>query len=94
MFHTLEYKNFCPYTIDLMPIERRVAFTAAEWLDVVFDDRLPSEGYETGEKHTVLSRSAAVHRTAPESVELAQGDGKFVSSLGRSGYGWLVQRGT
>jgi len=58
-FTLLEYKNFCPYTIDLDAYrEARGRFTAAEWLDVVLGaiDYNP-EGYEDWvQKHTVLSR--------------------------------------
>ena len=58
-FTLLEYKNFCPYTINIDAYrEARSQFTAEEWIDVVLGaiDYNP-EGYEDWvQKHTVLTR--------------------------------------
>ncbi len=97
-FTLLEYKNFCPYTIDLDAYrEARGRFTAAEWLDVVLGaiDYNP-EGYEDWvQKHTVLSRLLPFIEPRLNLVELApKGTGKSYQ-FGRVGkYGWLVSGGT
>ncbi len=73
-FTLLEYKNFCPYTIDLDAYrEARGRFTAEEWLDVVLGaiDYNP-EGYEDWvQKHTVLSRLLPFIEPRLNLVELA-----------------------
>ncbi len=97
-FTLLEYKNFCPYTIDLDAYrEARGRFTAEEWLDVVLGaiDYNP-EGYEDWvQKHTVLSRLLPFIEPRLNLVELApKGTGKSYQ-FGRVGkYGWLVSGGT
>lgn len=97
-FTLLEYKNFCPYTIDLDAYrEARGRFTATEWLDVVLGaiDYNP-EGYEDWvQKHTVLSRLLPFIEPRLNLVELApKGTGKSYQ-FGRVGkYGWLVSGGT
>ncbi|MGO8748291.1 MAG: BREX system Lon protease-like protein BrxL [Thermoguttaceae bacterium] len=97
-FTLLEYKNFCPYTIDLDAYrEARGRFTAEEWLDVVLGaiDYNP-EGYEDWvQKHTVLSRLLPFIEPRLNLVELApKGTGKSYQ-FGQVGkYGWLVSGGT
>lgn len=97
-FTLLEYKNFCPYTIDLDAYrEARSPFTAEEWIDVVLGaiDYSP-EGYEDWvQKHTMLTRLLPFIEPRVNLVELApKGTGKSYL-FGRVGkYGWLVSGGT
>ena len=97
-FTLLEYKNFCPYTIDLDAYrEARGQFTTDEWVDVVLGaiDYNP-EGYEDWvQKHTVLTRLLPFIEPRLNLVELApKGTGKSYM-FGRVGkYGWLVSGGT
>ena len=97
-FTLLEYKNFCPYTIDLDAYrEARGRFTVEEWIDVVLGaiDYNP-EGYEDWvQKHTVLTRLLPFIEPRLNLVELApKGTGKSYQ-FGRVGkYGWLVSGGT
>ncbi|NLY01887.1 MAG: BREX system Lon protease-like protein BrxL [Rhodopirellula sp.] len=97
-FTLLEYRNFCPYTIDLDAYrEARGQFTAEEWLDVVLGaiDYNPA-GYEDWvQKHTVLSRLLPFIEPRLNLVELApKGTGKSYQ-FGQVGkYGWLVSGGT
>lgn len=97
-FTLLEYKNFCPYTIDLDAYrEARCQFTAEEWIDVVLGaiDYSP-EGYEDWvQKHTVLTRLLPFIEPRLNLVELApKGTGKsyMFGQVGK--YGWLVSGGT
>ena len=97
-FTLLEYKNFCPYTIDLDAYrEARCQFTTDEWIDVVLGaiDYNP-EGYEDWvQKHTVLTRLLPFIEPRLNLIELApKGTGKSYM-FGRVGkYGWLVSGGT
>uniref|UniRef100_C6E127 ATP-dependent Lon-type protease-like protein n=1 Tax=Geobacter sp. (strain M21) TaxID=443144 RepID=C6E127_GEOSM len=97
-FTLLEYKNFCPYTIDLDAYrEARCQFTTEEWIDVVLGaiDYNP-EGYEDWvQKHTVLTRLLPFIEPRLNLIELApKGTGKSYM-FGRVGkYGWLVSGGT
>lgn len=97
-FTLLEYKNFCPYTIDLDAYrEARSQFTAEEWIDVVLGaiDYSPA-GYEDWvQKHTVLTRLLPFIEPRLNLIELApKGTGKSYM-FGRVGkYGWLVSGGT
>ncbi len=97
-FTLLEYKNFCPYTIDLDAYrEARCQFTTEEWIDVVLGaiDYNP-DGYEDWvQKHTVLTRLLPFIEPRLNLVELApKGTGKSYM-FGRVGkYGWLVSGGT
>jgi ATP-dependent Lon protease len=97
-FTLLEYKNFCPYTIDLDAYrEARCQFTTDEWVNVVLGaiDYNP-EGYEDWvQKHTVLTRLLPFIEPRLNLVELApKGTGKSYM-FGRVGkYGWLVSGGT
>jgi ATP-dependent Lon protease len=97
-FTLLEYKNFCPYTIDLEAYrDARCQFTTEEWVDVVLGaiDYNP-EGYEDWvQKHTVLTRLLPFIEPRLNLVELApKGTGKSYI-FGRVGkYGWLVSGGT
>ena len=97
-FTLLEYKNFCPYTIDLDAYrEARCRFTTEEWIDVVLGaiDYNP-EGYEDWvQKHTVLTRLLPFIEPRLNLIELApKGTGKSYM-FGRVGkYGWLVSGGT
>ena len=97
-FTLLEYKNFCPYTIDLDAYrEARGQFTAEEWIDVILGaiDYNP-EGYEDWvQKHTVLTRLLPFIEPRLNLVELApKGTGKsyLFGQVGK--YGWLVSGGT
>ncbi|MDR3569762.1 MAG: BREX system Lon protease-like protein BrxL [Syntrophobacteraceae bacterium] len=97
-FTLLEYKNFCPYTIDLDAYrEARSRFNAEEWIDVVLGaiDYNPA-GYEDWvKKHTVLARLLPFIEPRLNLIELApKGTGKSYM-FGRVGkYGWLVSGGT
>lgn len=94
----LEYKNFCPYSIDLDAYrEARGLFTIDEWIDVLLGaiDYNPA-GYEDWvQKHTVLTRLLPFIEPRLNLVELApKGTGKSYM-FGRVGkYGWLVSGGT
>jgi ATP-dependent Lon protease len=97
-FTLLEYKNFCPYTIDLDSYrEARGQFTAEEWIDVLLGaiDYNP-DGYEDWvQKHTVLTRLLPFIEPRLNMVELApKGTGKsyLFGQVGK--YGWLVSGGT
>jgi ATP-dependent Lon protease len=97
-FTLLEYKNFCPYTIDLDAYrDARRQFTAEEWIDVVLGaiDYNP-EGYEDWvQKHTMLTRLLPFIEPRLNLVELApKGTGKsyLFGQVGK--YGWLVSGGT
>ncbi len=94
----LEYKNFCPYTVNLDAFRNaRKNFTIEEWLDVLLgaiDYNL--EGYNDWvEKHTMLTRLLPFIEPRINLVELApKGTGKSYL-FGRVGkYGWLVSGGT
>ena len=94
----LEYKNFCPYTVNLDAFRNaRKNFTIEEWLDVLLGaiDYNP-EGYNDWvEKHTMLTRLLPFIEPRINLVELApKGTGKSYL-FGRVGkYGWLVSGGT
>lgn len=94
----LEYKNFCPYTVNLNAFRNaRKNFTIEEWLDVLLGaiDYNP-EGYNDWvEKHTMLTRLLPFIEPRINLVELApKGTGKSYL-FGRVGkYGWLVSGGT
>ena len=97
-FTLLEYKKFCPYTVDLDAYrEARGQFTTDEWIDVLLGaiDYNPA-GYEDWvQKHTVLTRLLPFIEPRLNLVELApKGTGKSYQ-FGRVGkYGWLVSGGT
>jgi len=94
----LEYKNFCPYIIDIDAFrEARKQFTIDEWIDILLGaiDYNPM-GYEDWiQKHTVLTRLLPFIEPRLNLVELApKGTGKSYM-FGRVGkYGWLVSGGT
>jgi len=94
----LEYKNFCPYMIDVESYkEARRQFTTEEWIDVLLGaiDYNP-EGYEDWvQKHTVLTRLLPFVEPRLNLIELApKGTGKsyLFGQVGK--YGWLVSGGT
>ncbi len=94
----IEFKNFCPYKIDLDAFRRaRDAFTVEEWMDVLLGaiDYNPA-GYEGWiNKHTMLTRLLPFIEPRVNLVELApKGTGKsyLFGSIGK--YGWLVSGGT
>ncbi len=97
-FTLLEYKNFCPYMVDLDAFrEARRHFTIEEWVDILLGaiDYNP-EGYDDWiQKHTVLTRLLPFIEPRLNLVELApKGTGKSYM-FGRVGkYGWLVSGGT
>ena len=97
-FTLLEYKNFCPYKIDLDAYrEARTYFSISEWLDILLGaiDYNP-EGYESWpQKHLMLTRLLPFIEPRLNLVELApKGPGKSYL-FGRIGkYGWLVSGGT
>ncbi len=97
-FTLLQYKNFCPYTIDLDAYrEARALFSIDEWIDVLLGaiDYNPA-GYEDWvQKHTMLTRLLPFIEPRLNLVELApKGTGKSYL-FGRVGkYGWLVSGGT
>ncbi len=94
----LDYKNFCPYIVNLEAYKKaREKFTIEEWLDVLLGaiDYNP-EGYQDWiEKHTMLTRLLPFIQPRINLVELApKGTGKSYL-FGRVGkYGWLVSGGT
>jgi len=94
----LEYKDFCPYSINLEAYrDARSLFTTDEWIDVLLGaiDYNPA-GYEDWiQKHTVLTRLLPFIEPRLNLVELApKGTGKSYM-FGRVGkYGWLVSGGT
>ena len=97
-FTLLEYKNFCPYTIDLDAYrEARGQFSTDEWVDVVLGaiDYNPA-GYEDWvQKHTVLTRLLPFIEPRLNLVELApKGTGKSYQFGSVGKYGWLVSGGT
>ncbi len=94
----LDFKNFCPYKIDLDAFRyARKAFTIEEWLDVLLGaiDYNPA-GYENEiQKHTMLTRLLPFIEPRVNLVELApKGTGKsyLFGNVGK--YGWLVSGGT
>lgn len=94
----LEFRNFCPYKIDLDAFRRaRESFSAEEWMDVLLGaiDYNP-EGYGSWiNKHTMLTRLLPFIEPRVNLVELApKGTGKsyLFGSIGK--YGWLVSGGT
>jgi ATP-dependent Lon protease len=94
----LEYKNFCPYTVNLDAFRSaREQFTIDEWFDVLLGAiDYNAEGYETWvQKHTMLTRLLPFVEPRVHLVELApKGTGKSYL-FGRVGkYGWLVSGGT
>lgn len=97
-FTLLEYKNFCPYTIDLDAFrEARRQFNIEEWLDILLGaiDYNPAGYKDWIEKHTILTRLLPFIEPRLNLVELApKGTGKSYL-FGRVGkYGWLVSGGT
>lgn len=97
-FTLLEYKNFCPYTIDLDAYrEARSRFETEEWIDIVLGaiDYNPRGYADWVQKHTVLTRLLPFIEPRLNLVELApKGTGKSYL-FGRVGkYGWLVSGGT
>ena len=97
-FTLLEYKNFCPYTIDLDAYrEARGQFTVEEWIDVLLGaiDYNPAGYQDWVQQHTVLTRLLPFIEPRLNMVELApKGTGKSYL-FGRVGkYGWLVSGGT
>ena len=94
----LEFKNFCPYTINLdVYREARAHFSIEEWLDVLLGaiDYNP-DGYANWiAKHTMLTRLLPFIEPRVNLVELApKGTGKSYM-FGRVGkYGWLASGGT
>jgi ATP-dependent Lon protease len=97
-FTLLEYKNFCPYEVNLDAFrEARMQFTTDEWMDVLLGaiDYNP-DGYEDWiQKHTVLTRLLPFIEPRINLIELApKGTGKSYL-FGRVGkYGWLASGGT
>lgn len=94
----LEYKNFCPYEVNLDAFrEARKAFTTEEWIDIILGaiDYNPDGYSDWIEKHTLLTRLLPFIEPRVNLVELApKGTGKSYL-FGRLGkYGWLVSGGT
>jgi len=94
----IEYKDFCPYTVNLDAFRQaRENFTIEEWFDVLLGaiDYNP-DGYDDWvEKHTMLTRLLPFIEPHINLVELApKGTGKSYL-FGRVGkYGWMVSGGT
>lgn len=97
-YSLLEFKNFCPYKVDLDSFRRaRDAFTAEEWMDVLLGaiDYNPAGYSSWTAKHTMLTRLLPFIEPRVNLVELApKGTGKsyLFGSIGK--YGWLVSGGT
>lgn len=94
----LEYKNFCPYAVNLDAFRTaREKFSIEEWLDVLLGaiDYNPDGYGDWVEKHTMLTRLLPFIEPRVNLVELApKGTGKSYL-FGRVGkYGWLVSGGT
>ena len=94
----LEYKNFCPYTVNLDAFRKaREQFTIQEWMDVLLGaiDYNPDGYADWVQKHTMLTRLLPFIEPRINLVELApKGTGKSYL-FGRIGkYGWLVSGGT
>lgn len=97
-FSLLEYKNFCPYKVNLEAYkEGRKHFTIDEWMDILLGaiDYNP-EGYSDWvEKHTMLTRLLPFIEPRVNLLELApKGTGKsyLFGSVGK--YSWLITGGT
>lgn len=93
----LEYKNFCPYSVNLDAFRAaREKFSIEEWFDVLLGaiDYNPGGYRDWVEKHTMLSRLLAFVEPRLNLIELApKGTGKSYL-FGRVGkYGWLVSGG-
>lgn len=94
----IEYKDFCPYSVNLDAFRlAREKFTIEEWLDVILGaiDYNPNGYRDWVEKHTMLTRLLPFVEPRINLVELApKGTGKSYL-FGRVGkYGWLVSGGT
>jgi len=94
----LEYKNFCPYTVNLDAFRKaRERFSIQEWMDVLLGaiDYNPDGYADWVQKHTMLTRLLPFIEPRINLVELApKGTGKSYL-FGRIGkYGWLVSGGT
>lgn len=97
-FSLLEYRNFCPYTVNLDVYRAaRERFTVEEWMDVLLGaiDYNPDGYGDWVEKHTMLTRLLPFIEPRINLVELApKGTGKSYL-FGRVGkYGWLVSGGS
>jgi ATP-dependent Lon protease len=94
----LEFKNFCPYEVNLDAYrEARKSFTVDEWTDVLLGaiDYNPDGYTDWTEKHTLLTRLLPFIEPRVNLVELApKGTGKsyLFGSVGK--YGWLASGGT
>ena len=94
----LEFKNFCPYKVDLDTYrEARKKFTTEEWMDVLLGAiDYNANGYDGWvAKHTMLTRLLPFIAPRINLVELApKGTGKsyLFGSVGK--YGWLASGGT
>ena len=94
----LEYKNFCPYTVNVDAYRKaRELFTIEEWMDVLLGaiDYNPDGYSDWVQKHTMLSRLLPFIEPRINLVELApKGTGKsyLFGTVGK--YGWLVSGGT
>ncbi len=97
-FSLLEYKNFCPYKVNLDSyIEARSHFSIDEWMDILLGAiDYNAEGYaDWVEKHTMLTRLLPFLEPRVNLLELApKGTGKsyLFGSVGK--YGWLITGGT
>ena len=97
-FTLLEYKNFCPYKVNLDAFrEARKNFTVDEWMDVLLGaiDYNPNGYKDWVEKHTMLTRLLPFIEPRVNLLELApKGTGKsyLFGSVGK--YGWLITGGT
>ena len=94
----LEFKNFCPYKVDVEAYrEARLKFTTEEWMDVLLGAiDYNADGYDGWvAKHTMLTRLLPFIAPRINLVELApKGTGKsyLFGSVGK--YGWLASGGT
>ncbi|MDR0611481.1 MAG: BREX system Lon protease-like protein BrxL [Planctomycetaceae bacterium] len=94
----LDYKNFCPYEVNLDAFrEARKEFNIDEWVDIILGaiDYNPDGYSDWFEKHTLLTRILPFIEPRVNLVELApKGTGKSYL-FGRVGkYGWLASGGT
>jgi len=94
----LEFKNFCPYTVNIdVYREARSRLSIDEWIDVLLGaiDYNPAGYTDWTAKHTMLTRLLPFIEPRVNLVELApKGTGKSYM-FGRVGkYGWLSSGGT
>lgn len=94
----IDFKPFCPYTIDLdYYVRARNEFTTEEWIDILLSaiDYNPNGFIGINQKMTMLSRLLPFVEKRVNLIELApKGTGKSYLYSQISKYGWLVSGGS